>query len=263
MVYVPRTELSNPQEHEYRWNVDTTWHLYSFMIQEYEQMKESETQFEIYHHKMASLYFGFGAIESFLNAEIRIVRTIQGVDDKDILIEIRDAKDKKRWGEWIKEISGGTIEECLFEKMKYLKEIRNEITHSKRKDQLLYGFIDEYSIDEIIDIVQEIIVTIKERQNKPFPYWLIGWNYIGFNFNDKELCLSNNLNGFYYSCLNIGFSPMPPQSMFEKKIMGSYESFLKLKSAFNSSNLIIEPKNPMFDTPRLTRRWWDKDILDK
>ena len=54
------------------------------MIQEYEQMKESETQFEIYHHKMASLYFGFGAIESFLNAEIRIVFTREGVDDKTI-----------------------------------------------------------------------------------------------------------------------------------------------------------------------------------
>lgn len=252
MVYVPRTELSNPQEHEYRWNVDTTWHLYSFMIQEYEQMKESETQFEIYHHKMASLYFGFGAIESFLNTETMIIRTKEGNNKK-----------SKPCDELIKELSGWSIETSLFEKMKYLKEIRNEITHSKRKDQLLYGYIDNYDIDELVNIVQDIIVTIKENQNKPFPYWLIGWNYIGFNFNGKELCLCNNLNSFYYSCINIGFSPMPPQSMFEKKIMGSYESFLKLKYAFNSSNLIIEPKDPMFDAPRLTRRWWDKDILDK
>lgn len=101
MVYVPRTELSNPQEHEYRWNVDTTWHLYSFMIQEYEQMKESETQFEIYHHKMASLYFGFGAIESFLNAEIRIVFTREGVDDKTIFSNIFKASDEERWYKWI------------------------------------------------------------------------------------------------------------------------------------------------------------------
>ena len=146
---------------------------------------------------MASLYFGFGAIESFLNAEIRIVFTREGVDDKTIFSNIFKASDEERWYKWIEKISGGTIEKNLFEKMKYLKEIRNETTHSKRKDQLLYGYIDEYSIDEIIDIVQEIIVTIKERQNKPFPYWLIGWNYIGFNFNDKELCLSNNLNSFY------------------------------------------------------------------
>lgn len=254
--------MSDANVKSWSWNVGTTWHLYSSFVQECAQCAEAKTDYDVYHHKMSSLYFGFSALESFLNKEMSELLRARGDDESSIINELRKSRETDKWSEWPTIIVGENVLLQSIDRLCFMKEIRNEVTHPKRRDHILYDYVYGYNPEELFEIVSRTMVCIRERQRKPFDYWMIGWNYIGHNFKDRELCLSNNLNGFYYTCLNVGFKPMPPQQSFEKRVMGSYDSFLRLKNAFDNSGLTIEPKNRLFNSPRLTRRWWDPCVFD-
>lgn len=262
MAYIARTDMSDANVKSWSWNVGTTWHLYSSFVQECTQCAESKTDYDIYHHKMSSLYFGFAALESFLNKEMSEMLRARGRDETAIINELRKTREADKWSKWPILIVDEDILKESVDRLCFMKEIRNEVTHPKRRDHLLYDYIYGYKPEELLEIVSKAMVVIRERQGNSFDYWMIGWNYVGFNFKKGEMSLENNLNSFYYTCGRLGFHPLPTQDEFEKKIMGSYSSFLKLKKAFSELSILIEPKVWGFVSPRLTRRWWDPSIFE-
>lgn len=147
----------------------------------------------------------------------------------------------------------------------YYKDIRNEVSHPKRKDQLISDYLDIVDPVDFINIVKYFLVKICEYQNKEYQYWMLGWNYIGCNHNDFELFLHSNGNGFSHSFnslfgggyLSLGYD------FFSKKYLRSYESFLKVQNLLDVLPVNIEKTHAHFNPPKLTRRWWDKNIFAK
>ena len=184
-----------------------------------------------------------------------------GASDDEILKTVYGGKQKKKWLE-ASPISA-LFHDSMFDKFSYYKEIRNEVTHPTRKDQLIHDYIDVINTDEIIRVVKYLFVKICELQGKEFQYWMLGWNYIGFNFNKMEPFLGNNMNGFHHSLRKMRVLGIELgivlQIDFSKRNMVGYNSFLNFQEKLDAYPFDIEPEDSMFDPPRLTRRWWDKN----
>jgi hypothetical protein len=85
------------------------------------------------------------------------------------------------------------------------QETRNEITHPKRRDHSIYVELDQADPDGLVDAIARAIVTLCEARGVPFPYWVLGWNYVGLNNNPAHPLQSNNLNGFVWSFRGMGY----------------------------------------------------------
>lgn len=128
---------------------------------------------------------------------------------------------------------GSHINDEKYKIYEYYKEIRTEVTHPERRDQLIYDYLTMLDPSEFVDCVQYIFVKSCEIQNKCFQYWMLGWNYVGYNFNVNEPYLSNNLNGFFWSINRLGVFrvPMFEQMSFENRYMTGFESYKRLQKA--------------------------------
>lgn len=256
--------LSDKKSRVWRWNVDPAWTNFSTMIQEHSFFNKSRTEFERHRASKTCLYFGVASVEAFINKDLRSVMRKNGYDEDSISSILSQNRKKTEKQNLLKASPFGVI----FDDEKYkifvdYKKIRNEITHPSRPDQLIYDYIEIVNVEEFVDIVKYILVKICELQGKEFKYWMLGWNYIGFNHSEIELSLEDNLQSFYWSlqrmCLE-GFNTVP-QEDFLKKYMTGYIAFIKMQKKMDECPFDIEPKNPIFSPPRLTRCWWEHSIL--
>lgn len=256
-----QTELNNHSIETWRWNVNPTWTSFSAMIQDGTMYYISDTQFEKNKLSKSCLYFGITSVESFLNQEIRDSMKENGASDNEILETVCGGRRRKKWLE--SSPIGSIYRDDIYKKFIYYKEIRNEVTHPTRKDQLINDYIEVIDTNEVIDVVKYILVKTCENQNKEFQYWMLGWNYIGYNFNDYELYLSNNLNGFFHSLMRMRLLGLEInyQMDFSKRHMTGYSSFLNLQEKLSSYPFDIEAVDPGVSRPRLTRKWWDRKVL--
>ncbi len=256
-----KTALNDHSVEAWRWNVDPAWSNFSAMIQDSAMFNEATTTFEKHRASKACLYFGVSAVEGFINQELRAFMRQQGQTDDEIVAVLPGGRKKQKWFQ--KTTFGAIYDDVRYKRFEYYKEIRHEVTHPVRKDQLISDYLDILNPQEFVDVVKYIFVKMHELQGKAFPYWVLGWNYIGFNFNKMEPCLSNNLNGFYHSTMRMrlpGYD-LSFQMNFEDKYMKGYDAFLKMQKSLDEYPFNIEPEVINFDPPRLTRRWWDKEII--
>ena len=263
MQNLPR--LSDKTSRRWRWNVDPAWTHFSTMIQENHFFTESKTEFERHRASRACIYFGVAAVEAFHNQKLRLL--MQGMGhDENAIIEIIASPRKKNVKRTMLESSpfGSIFSDKEYEKFREYKKIRNEITHPSRPDQLIFDYLEIVDTKELTAIVKYILVKTCELQDEEFKYWMLGWNYVGFNNCEIELSLNDNLQSFYWSLkyMNlVGFTNFQ-QELFLKKCMIGHEAFAKLQAALDEYPFEIEPKHPVFSAPRLTRCWWDHAILD-
>ncbi len=258
-----KTELGNADFKAWRWNVDPTWGNFSAMIQDDFFARQANTIYDKHRLSKSCLYFAVATVEAFINKELYLFLASQKTEKKEILQILTNAK--KRLAK-LQETSFSTLyHHKEYKRYEYYKEIRNEATHPVRQDQLIGDYLDIVDTGEIVKLVKYLLIKTCEMQDKVFPYWMLGWNYIGFNFNKMEPFLSNNLNGFYYSLIAMkieGFDCQYPMS-FENKYMKKYEDFLKFEVALAEYPFEVEPASKIFpDKPRLTRKWWDHSVLD-
>lgn len=256
---IKSTSLRDYSVHSFRWNVDPAWTNFSAMIQDGYLFGQAKTEYERHKASKSCLYFGVAAVEAFFNQELREFMRKQGLPDEEILKVI--AAPKIRYGAIQDSSFGDICKDIKYKEFQFYKEIRNEVTHPSRKDQLIYDYLNVVIPLEFVRLVQYIFVKVCDMQNKEYQYWMLGWNYIGFNGNNKDLFLSNNLNGFYYSFLsmNIHGLDVSNQLSFEEDYMKGYDSFTKTQLLLNSYPFDIEPRSK-FSKPRLTRKWWEHGI---
>lgn len=192
--------------------------------------------------------------------------TQNGVDEEGILKILRKGRLGGKLQNWPSEICGKPVEipESLIDTFKTFQEIRNEVTHAKNRDHSIYADLDRMEPTQIVDAIARIIVTILSGKERPFPYWLLGWNYVGMNGNPAHPFESNNLNGFVHSLRNLGisFNNYGSDSVWEKMAMTSVKGYEELKDILSQVPSDIEPLHHRFpQKPRLTRRWWDSDVV--
>ena len=263
MQTLPR--LSDKTSRSWRWNVDPVWAHFSTMIQENHCFTESETEFERHRASKACIYFGVAAVEAFHNDKLRHLLQGMGHHEDDISeIVASPRKRKEKWKLLESSSFGSIFSDKEYEKFREYKEIRNEITHPSRPDQLIFDYLEIVDTKKLTEIVKYILVKTCELQGDAFKYWMLGWNYIGFNKNEMEPTFAGNLQSFYWSLINMklpGFVNFP-QELFLKKCMTGHAAFMKLQAALDEYPFEIEPKHLVFSAPRLTRCWWNHSILD-
>ena len=249
----------------WRWNVDDVWQGFSSMYQEISFIQEATNDIERYHHLTASLLFGGCAVEAFLNTNMRIYCKKKETPEHDVLRRIRYETLRKKLESWPTEICGIIILEQDVKVLLEFLDLRNEVTHRKRFDHSLYKELDETVPNRFLEAIQRTFVQLYYGLGASFPYWLLGWNFVGMNNNGTCPCLNNNQQ-FKHSLRHMGFnvpaSEYGPAIAWEEKNMKGIEAFISLKNNYYMKAPEIEPKNILFPSaPRLCKRWWDKDFI--
>jgi len=78
------------------WFVEPAWQNYSSMYREAVTANEATTGMEVAHHRMAALYFGISAIESFLNLERRNQLLREGKTHDEVFDVLRNGRFKDK-----------------------------------------------------------------------------------------------------------------------------------------------------------------------
>lgn len=249
----------------WRWNVNDTWQSFSSMYQEAFLANQATSDFERYHHLSACLLFGGCAIESFLNESMRKKLESDNADEKAIFDKIRYTSIKKKLEEWPTIICDALIDDAVQEVILNYLNLRNEVTHRKRKDHSLYAELDQASPAIVVEAVQKAYLSLFAARKEAFPYWLLGWNYVGFNGDKTHPCLLNNqqllhslrIMGFKVPSFDYGAA-----QAWEKQHMTSAEGFEFIKRDIFLQAPEIEPRQEMFPlAPKLCKRWWDKEFI--
>jgi hypothetical protein len=249
----------------WRWNVDDVWQSFSSMYQEMSFANEATNNIARYHHLSACLLFGGCAIESFLNANIRIHLKQSEEPENKILRRLRYTALREKIESWPFEICEVTIYKGDLEVLLEFLDLRNEVTHRKRIDHSLYKELDEATPVKFVEAIQKAFVQLYHGQGTSFPYWLLGWNFVGFNRDQTHPLLINNQQ-FKHTLNHMGFKvpawECHSADAWEEENMKGIEAFLRLKRDYYQKAPNIEPKNKEFPmAPRLCKRWWDKKLI--
>ena len=217
------------------------------------------------HHLSACLLFGGCAIESFSNASMRKhLKPSEETEDK-ILKCLRYTPLREKVESWPAEIYGIALEKSDIEILFNFLDLRNEVTHRKRIDHSLYKELDKTNPVHFVETIQKIFVLFYHGQGDSFPYWLLGWNFVGMNGDNTHPCLINNQQ-FKHALNHLGFKvpawEHDSARVWEEKNMRGLDAFQKLKKDYYLKAPDIEPKSERFPmSPRLCKRWWDRQLI--
>lgn len=258
------TDVKN--EGIWRWNADPVYLQTCSMFQENHFASTAPHDFARQHHTRACLFFAVGAVESLLNRRMRASMEAGGIAEDAIIKELRFTKLMKKIKQWPSAIAGHAValSDEFFQVFDYLKELRDEITHEKRRDHSLYAEIDAYHTRPAVNAIVEGIVAIETARGEPFHYWLLGWSHVGLNVETQPVALSNS--EFKHSMNNLGFKipawDYNAAKVWEIENMSDLNGYRSLKRALDHQPRHIEPRSSHFPTrPRLCRRWWDRRLI--
>jgi hypothetical protein len=248
----------------WRWNANPVWHYFCSMQYEAYQAKTANNDFMRYHHVRSCVFYAVSVIEALLNSEMRRYMQEQGASEIDILKRLRNTRFQEKREKWPSEICGKPVKfnSSVVKLFETHRSIRDEVTHPKRRDHSIYVELDQAAPDSLVDAIARAIVTLCEARSVPFPYWVLGWNYVGMNNNPAHPLESNNLNGFLWSFRGMGFGVNTSDIHWERQHMTSMAGYEALKEALARYPADIEPYWKDFPLrPRLTRRWWDHEFI--
>lgn len=259
--------MDSEEKEVWRWGVDDVWQSYSSMYQEATSASRSQNHIERYHHFSAALLFGGCAVEAFLNAKMRSYYKCELIDEEAIVKRLRYTALREKLERWPAEFGSDPIAEKDINCIGDFLDLRNEVTHRKRKDHSLYKELDDANIFIFIDALQRAMVTVYSGLRESFPYWLLGWNYIGMNGDETYPCLLNNQQ-FKHSLNRFGFRvpayDADAADAWERANMTSLAGLAALKEHVYPRCADIEPRSERFPLmPRLCKRWWDRNVVQQ
>lgn len=257
--------MAEERNEVWRWNVDDVWQSYSSMFQEACLTRHSKNDIERYHHLSASLLFGGCSLEAFFNAKMRAYCKFQDTEEHEILKRLRYTVLREKLEKWPLEFCGTAIPSEDIDCITGFLDLRNEVTHRKRKDHSLYKELDSANVDIFVRALQRVMVTVYSGLGEAFPYWLLGWNYVGMNFDETYPCLMSNQQ-FRFSLKRFGFdipaSDYDAAKQWERVNMMTLSGFVSLQTTVYSRCADIEPRSVHSPgIPRLCKRWWDRKFI--
>lgn len=249
----------------WRWNVGDVWQTFSSMFQEAVQSRTVRNDISRYHHLSAALLFGGCTLEAFLNSNMRTHAEGSSAKDEVIIKRLRYTSLGEKLKKWPSELVGSDIPLSYVKTITDFLDLRNEVTHRRRKDHSLYLELDEANIQTFVSAVQVAMVSMYAGLKKPFPYWLLGWNYVGFNGDISAPCLLNNQQ-FRHSLVRFGFDVpawnYAAAKRWEQTYMTSTSGFSTLQAQVYEKCSVIEPISQRAPhVPRLCKRWWDSTLI--
>lgn len=245
-----------------KWFLEPVWQNYSSMYREAVSAQEATSGMEIAHHRMATLYFGISAIESFLNRAMTTFLRKRGKDHDEIYQVLRRPYFKDKLKKWPRELTGRELRlrDGSIEKILEITDLRNQMTHLKNSWPDAYQQLEQTDPQRIVDLVAEFIVAFHEAKGELFPYWIWGWNYLNPRADRHDIDLLP-ASQFLHSVSVLGFK-FKQQDMFgtgpqDKEIMSNFAGY-RAVAGFLASCERCEPKWDRAPyQPKLCRRWWD------
>jgi hypothetical protein len=244
------------------WIIEPVWQNYSSMCREAVTAHEATTGMEIAHHRMAALYFGISAIESFLNLEMRDHMLRGGKTHDDVFDVLRNGGFKDKVKKWPRLILGKDLDlrSDTMDRLLSVNALRGDLTHQKNFWPEAYEELSETDPMEVVDLVAEFIIEYHHAAGKLFPYWLWGWNYLNPSQDAHDIVLLNN-GQFLHSLMALGYKfELGLAHHFEAKekaVFTDYKGYAEV-AAFLRTCSKCEPKFAAYPyQPKLCRRWWD------
>jgi len=234
------------------------------MFVEAHRAQTAPNDFVRHHHVRACAYFAISAVEAFLNQRMRKHLEAHGTPENEILKRLRSTRLNDKREKWPSEMSGRpfSLPAQASRVFEISKALRDEVTHPKRRDHSIYVELDALDASSVCEAVATTVVAVGEALGTPFPYWVLGWNYVGMNGDPCWPVLLNNMNGFYHSLVAMGFQLGSHDVHWDKTHMVSLADYHKLQNSLARYPADIEPYHTLFTRrPRLTRRWWDRDLI--
>lgn len=249
----------------WRWNVDDIWQSYSSMYQEMQAAGDAINDIARYHHVTACLLFGGCAIEAFLNTQLRRSLEKGETPEKKIFQRLRYTALREKLEGWPMEIAGIAVADKDTQTILEFLDLRNEATHRKRRDHSLYKELDEADPERFLEALQRAFVVIYEALGTSFPYWILGWNFVGMNNDETHPCLTNN-GQFKHALRHMGFDvpawDYDAAKAWEESNMTGLDAFYHLKNEFYDLAPAMQPRSQIAPTaPRLCKRWWDYELV--
>lgn len=250
----------------FRWNANPPWNHFSSLVREAAEAKSAPSEFHRHHHLRAALYFGIGTIEAFLNQEMRGQLKATGAPDGEILTKLKRTYFPEKAKTWPAELAGAAgsgvqLPPGILERLLELNTLRGEITHDKAKDHAVYVELEKVQPEDVVSVVSEYVVRVREVEKRPYWYWLLAWNFVGMNGSVHWPFLSSNQQ-FMMALRHIGFDVpsvlVHEMDAWESRHMTSVAGFQAVEEALSAAP--CQPRDSRFPfMPRLCRRWWDDE----
>lgn len=245
------------------------------MYEDAHRAREARHEVDRYKHLRSCLIFGSIALEAFINEQMR--RHLESIDfpEEQIYKRLRKELLRTKINEWPAEFGSRALElesghSELFGLFDDLYELRNGLIHPKDRDHSIYRRLDDLGPGEVVEAVSTTLVLIAGAIPRPFPYWVLGWNFVGFNFDDTHPVLLD-VAQFRHSLARLGLIARNTAWLYDEanrwteENMKSGAEFRGLKAQLDGLPIDIEPWFELIpgmgSPPRLTRRWWDHDLI--
>jgi len=265
--------MDQSQRHHWRWNVDPVWESFSGMVEEAWHGENAQNDFARAKHLRSALSFASTSLEAFSNRCMREWLEQQNSPEEQIYGKLKKASLREKLNNWPAEFCGRRRDVDfpalkLFYVVADYHDLRNELIHPKDKDHSIYDRLDGLQAQELVNTVSQIIVSICEAQRTIYPYWILGWNFVGFNGDPSWPCVLPT-SEFVHTMARMGF--LKPEEAFDyeasiawqTRYLGSRQGFYELRAALHD---FPEDISPYVDfgwgpVPRLCRHWWDRELI--
>lgn len=262
-------------EQYYRWNVDPTWENISAAYEEAYHASRATNAFMRYRHFRALLAFASTGIEAFFNQLMRARMENDGAEENTIYKKLRNTKFHDKIRTWPSCLCQGTVElnadaVDLFDLFQRYYDLRCGLIHPKDPDHSVYLALEALKPEEILEAMRNTLLRVYEAIPQSWPYWLLGWNFVGFDRSDSHPYLSN-VAQFRHSLARLGFIDpadawgVDRADAWARKWMSDRKGFEAVKSMLDGYPQDIEPWFEvipgMGSPPRLCRRWWDHEFI--
>lgn len=262
-------------EEHYRWNVDPVWENLSSAFEEAYRAIEAHNNFMRFNHIRSLLYFASVGFEAFFNKLMRKKMSDQGESERAIIEKLKSVGLGRKINQWPSELCLLPVDiepdiSNLFDLFQDYHNLRHSLTHPKDIDHSIYLKLECIDPTQVIRAVQETLLRVHEAVQQAYPYWLLGWNFVGFNRDEAHPFLSNAAQ-FRHSLARMGLID-PADAWYceraerwQQEWMADRQGFARLTSLLNGYPDDIEPWSEIIpglgSPPRLCRRWWDHDYI--
>ena len=255
------------------WNVDPAWEAFSSLVESVFLAERAPHEYDRTRHRKAALLHGSIAIEAFTNQQMRKHLEAAGLSEPEILKRLRKPSLAEKLRKWPEEIFGKPAElaeDSLLDLIEDHHELRHGIVHPKERDHSMYGKLEAVKLVSFLDSVALTLVCVLEAGLRQYPYWLLGWNFVGFNHDPAQPFLNNSAQ-FVHALARMGYVSRrnafvaDESESWQRRFLVGPESFRRLQAALRTYPHDIEPWFELVpglgSPPRFTRRWWDREFI--
>jgi hypothetical protein len=231
--------------------------------------RQAPHSFERTQRMKALLDSGGMCLESFMNELMRKTMEDSGKSEKDIRHKLKSSNLPTKIEKWPQEVCSKAIT-SMNRSLDQHRALRNRLVHPKEDDHSIYLDLQHTKPDEIVDEIATFIVSICEAKPCIYPYWALGWNFVGFNRDPAHPVLLDSFQ-FVHAMARMKFLPVSSafaadeSEAWQYSMMANLSGFSVLKAQLDAISYDIEPWFELIPglgaPPRLCRRWWQREFI--